>query len=303
MTLGAQDVIAGWVDQLRAVRNLSDHSTKAYQKDAFDFLHFMIEHKDEGAGLRLFSLINGRDMRAYMAHLRGRGLSARSVARHLSSVKNLYRYLSETQGIDASDIISRKAPKFEKPLPRPVSPNAAKAVLKLAEQNESEPWVAARDVAVIALMYGCGLRVSEALGITAKSLPIGEVLRITGKGGKERITPVLPAVRAAVEDYLRLYPMELTDDMEIFRGVRGGPLNPRQVAKTVERLRHQLGLPSTLTPHAMRHSFATHLLQAGGDLRAIQELLGHASLSSTQVYTGLDEARLLEVYRKAHPKA
>ena len=303
MTLGAHDLIGKWVDQLRAVRGLSDHSTKAYQKDAFDFLNFMIAHKDKGAGLKLFASVDGRDMRSYMAHLRGQGLSARSVARHLSSVKNLYRYLSETEGIDASEILSRKAPKFEKPLPRPVSPNAAKAVLKQTELNGREPWIAARDTAVVALMYGCGLRVSEALGITARDLPIGDVLRIKGKGGKERIAPVLKAVREAVEAYLRLCPYELTDEMEIFRGARGGVLNPRQVAKSVEIVRHQLGLPSTLTPHAMRHSFATHLLQAGGDLRAIQELLGHASLSSTQVYTGLDQARLLEVYRKAHPKA
>jgi len=303
MTTEAHDLLQNWAQQLDGTQRLSEKTVNAYRDDVLGFINFIITHKGSGASLKILASVTIRDMRSYLAYLRSGGLSARSVARHLSSVKNFYRYLSETKGIDATDVLSRKAPKFEKPLPRPVAPDAAKAMLEQTKLQAKTDWVAARDVAVVTLMYGCGLRVSEALSLTGADSPLSETLRIVGKGGKERIVPVLTVVRDAVQSYVEKFPYPIEADAPLFRGVRGGPLGARQVETTMETVRGQLGLPASVTPHAMRHSFASHLLQAGGDLRTIQELLGHASLSSTQVYTGLDQSRLMEVYRKAHPKA
>ena len=199
--------------------------------------------------------------------------------------------------------MAARAPKFQKKLPRPLAEDAAQGVIETLDLQSQVPWVAARDQAVVTLLYGCGLRISEALGLTGADLPLGGSLRIIGKGGKERVVPVIGPAREAVEVYLRLCPYPTEPDAALFRGVRGGALGPRAVQKVVEQVRLQLGLPASVTPHAMRHSFATHLLNAGGDLRAIQELLGHASLSTTQAYTAVDTARLMEVYRRAHPKA
>ena len=303
MTSEAHDLLQNWAQQLGGTRRLSEKTVTAYRDDVLGFLGFMVPHKGTGSSLKMLSSVSIRDMRSYLAHLRSTGLSARSVARHLSSVKNFYRYLSETKGIDATDVLSRKAPKFETPLPRPVAPDAAQALLEHTKLQANTDWAAARDVAVVMLMYGCGLRVSEALSLTGADIPLSDSLRITGKGGKQRMVPILPVVRDAVQAYVDAFPYPIAPDDPLFRGVRGGPLGVRQVEKTMEAVRRQLGLPASVTPHAMRHSFASHLLQAGGDLRTIQELLGHASLSSTQVYTGLDQSRLMEVYRKSHPKA
>ena len=200
-------------------------------------------------------------------------------------------------------VLSTRSPKFQRKLPRPLSEPAAKDLIDRVEAQDARDWIGARDVAVVTLLYGCGLRISEALGLTAAALPLSDTLRIRGKGNKDREVPVLPAARQAVDRYAALCPHDLAPADPLFRAVRGGALGPRQVARVVEAARMQLGLPATATPHAMRHSFATHLLDAGGDLRAIQELLGHASLSTTQAYTAVDTARLLEVYRNAHPKA
>ncbi len=242
-------------------------------------------------------------MRAWMAHERARGLSARSLARALSAVKGFVAWAAERDGFDPSAVLMVRAPRFTAKLPRPLAEDAAKAVLDVVEEQTSSDWVAARDLAVLTLLYGCGLRISEALSLTAADLPLGDSLRITGKGGKERIVPVIPAACQAVDRYVGLCAFHLTPEAPIFRGVRGGPLSPRQVQKTMANARALLGLPVTATPHAMRHSFATHLLNAGGDLRAIQELLGHASLSTTQAYTAVDTARLMEVYETSHPRS
>ena len=196
-----------------------------------------------------------------------------------------------------------RAPKFTKKLPRPLAQDAAKAMIDTVELQSLAPWVAARDVAVVTLLYGCGLRISEALGLTGRDAPLPPVLRILGKGDKERIVPVLPAAQDAVAAYLRLCPHPVEPGAPLFKGVRGGALPARAIQKAMQAARMQLGLPSTATPHAMRHSFATHLLEAGGDLRAIQELLGHASLSTTQAYTAVDTAHLMDVYNRSHPKA
>jgi len=224
------------------------------------------------------------------------------MARALSAVKGFYSWLAQNKSVDASAIIAARAPKTKERLPRPVSPDAAKALLESPEITQEIPWIGARDTAVLTLLYGCGLRISEALGLTCADLPLGETMRITGKGGKERIVPVLPAARASVEAYRKQCPYAEAPERPLFVGQRGGQLSPRQVQKAMQVARAMLGLPATATPHALRHSFATHLLEAGGDLRAIQELLGHASLSTTQVYTAVNQAHLMDVYAKAHPR-
>jgi integrase/recombinase XerC len=300
---GQRDALAGWLDHLRALDGAADNTIAAYRSDVAGFLAFMAPHLGGSAGRAALAGVRLGDMRAWMAHERGRGIGPRALARALSAVKGFYRWLSERDGFDATAVLATRSPKFTRKLPRPLAEEAADAVIATAATQASDGWIGARDAAVVTLLYGCGLRISEALGLTGRAAPLPDVLRITGKGGKERLVPVLPAAQAAVAAYLRLCPYARDPDAPLFRGVRGGALNPRQVQKAVERARLQLGLPASATPHAMRHSFATHLLNASGDLRAIQELLGHASLSTTQAYTAVDTTRLMEVYEAAHPRA
>lgn len=247
--------------------------------------------------------VSPRDLRSWQARLREDGLSSRSVARALSAVKSFHRWLADAEGVEATAVLSARGPKSPARLPRPVAADAAAALIDHAAVDHSEPWIAARDAAVLTLLWGAGLRISEALSLNQRDAPLPDVLRIIGKGGKQRIVPVLPAARDAVEEYKRLQPYDPGPDGPLFIGARGKRLNPRIVQKAMEQGRMALGLPASATPHALRHSFATHLLEAGGDLRAIQELLGHASLSTTQVYTAVDQARLLDIYDKAHPRA
>ncbi len=290
-----------WLERLHAIRGASDKTIDAYRRDVSGFLGFLTGHIGGPVGKSALAAVKTPDMRSWMASERQRGVSARSLARSLSAVKSFYRWLSETEGIESAAVTATRAPKLKQRLPRPVSADAAKALLDRVEVQATEPWIAARDVAVVTLLYGCGLRISEALGLQATDHPLPATLRIKGKGDKTRIVPVLPAARDAVAAYVRLCPHDLSEGY-LFRGARGGPLNPRQIQKVMEATRLQLGLPATATPHALRHSFATHLLEAGGDLRTIQELLGHASLSTTQAYTAVNQAHLMEVYEKAHPK-
>lgn len=299
----ARDALQKWLETARALNGAADNTITAYQSDALDFITFLTLHHAEPQGLSPLATVSTADMRAWMAHLRGHGCSPRSMARKLSAVKSFYRWLSEREGFEPSAVLLARAPKFQKKLPRPLAKDAARAMIDNVAQQAREDWIGARDSAVITLLYGCGLRISEALGLCGRDMPLGETMRIVGKGGKERIVPVLPIARAAVAQYLRLCPFDITLDGAVFRGARGGPLNPRLISKVTEQARLQLGLPATATPHAMRHSFATHLLAAGGDLRAIQELLGHASLSTTQAYTAVDEVHLMKVYEATHPKA
>ena len=298
----ALHLMEAWLEKLRGVRGASDKTIEAYRRDVSGFLGFLTGHLGGDVGKTALASITTSDMRAWMAHERQRGLAARSLARELSAVKTFYRWLSDAEGIEAAAVTATRAPKPKQRLPRPVSPDAAKALIDVAEVQHENPWIAARDVAVVTLLYGCGLRISEALNLPRSTHPLPEVLRITGKGNKTRLVPVLPAARQAVTTYIRLCPYEQSPADPLFLGARGKRLNPRMVQKLLEKSRLQLGLPATATPHALRHSFATHLLEAGGDLRAIQELLGHASLSTTQAYTALDQTRLMEVYDKAHPK-
>ncbi|MFK5997550.1 MAG: tyrosine recombinase XerC [Rhodobacterales bacterium] len=301
-TSGAYDLMERWLSSVTAIRGQAEKTANAYRRDVSGYLGFLTHHLGGGLGKSALSKITISDIRAWMAFERRRGVSARSLARSLSAVKSFYRWLSETEGLEVTSVLATRAPKFKAGLPRPVAAVEAKNMIWAADVQSTEPWIGARDTAVLTLLYGCGLRISEALDLKFGQTPLPEVLTILGKGGKERIVPVIPAARKAVARYLQLCPHMHSPDTPLFLGVRGKRLNPRQIQKVTEGVRLQLGLPATATPHALRHSFATHLLEAGGDLRSIQELLGHASLSSTQNYTAVDQARLMEVYKKAHPK-
>ena len=299
----ARDALENWLASARALKGAAENTITAYRADVLEFIVFLTAHHAEPQGLKPLARVTTPDMRAFMAHLRGQGAAPRSMARKLSAVKSFYRWLAEREGFEPTAVIMARAPKFQKKLPRPLDESAARAMIETVEMQSADSWIGARDAAVVTLLYGCGLRISEALGLRGRDWPMGESLRITGKGGKERIVPVLPVARDAVGIYLQLCPYEPEPEAPIFRGARGGALNPRLIQKVTEKARLQLGLPATATPHAMRHSFATHLLAAGGDLRAIQELLGHASLSTTQAYTAVDEVHLMKVYEATHPKA
>ncbi|SCM67070.1 tyrosine recombinase XerC [Donghicola eburneus] len=298
-----RDALANWLAHERGVKNASDNTIEAYSNDLAGFLSFLAAHHGGAEGLGPLLRIAPSDMRSWMANERARGTGARSLARRLSAVKTFFRWLAEREGFDPTTVLSTRAPRTQRPLPRPLTEDAAKAVIDTVGTLPREGWVGTRDVAIVTLLYGCGLRISEALGLTGADAPLPDALRIVGKGGKERIVPVIPAARQAVADYVKECPYDLGPQEPLFRGARGGGVNPRVISKAMETTRMQLGLPSSATPHALRHSFATHLLNAGGDLRAIQELLGHAALSTTQVYTGVDNARLLDVYSAAHPRA
>ncbi len=293
-----------WVHNLQHERRLSENTLDAYLRDLRQFLMFMTGHLGGAPGLADIDDLRPADMRAFLAHRRTEGAGARSLGRSLAGVRSFLRFLEKRGLANAAGISAMRAPRQPKSLPRPLSDTQAVAVTKSSEQLAEEPWVAARNAAVLSLLYGCGLRISEALGL----LPIQldrqpSSLQITGKGGKMRLVPLIPAALQAVAEYRRLCPFHLEPDEPLFRGVRGGVLQPAIIQREMQRLRSALGLPDTATPHALRHSFATHLLGSGGDLRSIQELLGHASLSTTQVYTGVDTKRLLETYQKAHPRA
>ncbi|MBW4974576.1 tyrosine recombinase XerC [Roseovarius mucosus] len=298
----ARDALSTWLATQKALKGAAANTIDAYARDVGDFLRFMTLHNGETQGLGALSRITTSDMRAWMAHTRGGDVGPRSLARKLSAVKSFYRWLSEREGFEPTAVLATRSPKFQRKLPRPLSPEAASDMINTLDAQSLTPWIAARDQAVVTLLYGCGLRISEALSLTGADLPLGSVLRIIGKGGKERLVPVIEPARAAVAQYARLCPYDIPRNGPLFLGARGGALSPRLIQKVMEQARAQLGLPATATPHAMRHSFATHLLNAGGDLRAIQELLGHASLSTTQAYTGVDTARLMEVYARAHPQ-
>jgi integrase/recombinase XerC len=298
-----RDALATWGQQLSALNGAAENTVKAYLRDVTGYLHFLGVHLGGAEGLSQLAGLSQSDLRAWMAHERARGVSARSLARSLSAVKSFTAWVADRAGADATTVLSARSPKFRRKLPRPLSVEGAQDMIEGVADQAREDWIAARDRAVVTLLYGCGLRISEALGLTGAAHPLPQVLRITGKGGKTRLVPTLPVTQEAVADYVRLCPYDLSADAPLFRGARGGVLNPRLIALVMEKTRMQLGLPATATPHAMRHSFATHLLSAGGDLRAIQELLGHASLSTTQAYTAVDAARLMEVYEKAHPRA
>ena len=299
----AHQALDSWLIALSALNGVARHTITAYRSDVAGYLYFLTKHQGKSPSTKALAQVRLQDLRAWMAYERGRGLSARSLARALSAVKGFTAWLAERHAFDAGTVLSARAPKFRPKLPRPLSPEGAINVLGSVKDQALHDWVGFRDTAVVTLLYGCGLRISEALSLTGADHPLPDVLRIKGKGGKSRMVPVLPAAQDAIALYVTACPYALAPTDALFRGTRGGALNSRLIALVMEKTRAQLGLPATATPHALRHSFATHLLAAGGDLRAIQELLGHASLSTTQFYTAVDSARLMQAYQSAHPRA
>ncbi len=288
-----------WRRYLETERRVSDHTLDAYGRDVGTFIVFLGEYKGATVGLNLLSGLLVRDFRAFLASRRNDGLSPQSTGRILSSIRNFYRYLARAEGIENDAIDAVQSPKKPHRVPRPLSEEAARSVVEILPDFADEDWVAARDVAVISLLYGCGLRIGEALALNKADQPKSDSMRVIGKRNKERIVPVLPAVRQAIDDYLAKCPYQLAPDGPLFVGKRGGRLNPRVIQGAMQKVRAALALPDTATPHALRHSFATHLLSRGGDLRTIQELLGHSDLKATQVYTEVDSARLKDVYDQA----
>ncbi|MBU2956944.1 tyrosine recombinase XerC [Paracoccus sp. 1_MG-2023] len=295
------DALRRWLDTEASTRDRSDHTITAYRGDLLAFLMFIGSHWAEAPAPRALGRLTQSDMRAFAASERTRGLGARSLARRQSAVRSFLRWISDREGLDLSPALSSRSPKYARSLPRPLTPEQAQATLDCASLHEVD-WIAARDTAVLTLLWGSGLRIGEALALTGRDWPMADALTIRGKGNKERRVPILPVARQAVAEYVRLCPWQVALDLPLFRAVRGGALSHAAMSKVMRDARAALGLPASATPHALRHSFATHLLAEGGDLRTIQELLGHASLSTTQVYTGVDDARLMAVYRAAHPR-
>lgn len=305
MSLPATSALEAWLAHLGGERRLSAHTIDAYQRDVSAFLGFLTGHLGHEPFVADLFQLNAGDLRGYLARRRtgSKGLSDRSLARALASIRTFFRWLDKTgQGSNAALGLVR-GPKVKPGLPRPVTISSAFDLIDAAETEADEPWMAARDAAILTLLYGCGLRISEALDLKGADNPLPDTLRILGKGNKVRLVPTLPTTQRALADYAAACPYALTPDGPLFRGARGGALHPTIVQQLVRKLRGALGLPSTVTPHALRHSFATHLLAGGGDLRAIQELLGHASLSTTQRYTEVDQAGLMRAFAAAHPRA
>lgn len=299
-------LIAKWQAHLGAERRLSAKTLEAYGRDIEQFLRFETGHLGGPPGIAELAELKAADFRAFLASRRRDGAGPRTLARGLAGVRSLLRFMEKAGLVNAAGARAIRAPKQPRTLPKPLDVKSARAVTKSdVLSDERQPWVSARDAAVITLLYGAGLRISEALGLNRGDAPTDgrNTLRVTGKGGKTRLVPVLPVIAQAIAEYLKLCPFALAEDDPLFVGVKGGRLSPRIIQLQMERLRGALNLPETATPHALRHSFATHLLAKGGDLRTIQELLGHASLSTTQIYTAVDTDRLLEAYEKAHPRA
>jgi integrase/recombinase XerC len=299
----AWDAATGYLDSLAIERHYSAHTVAAYRRDLAAFFAFLQEHLGGQVTLAHLAALRVADFRSFLARRRNEGLSSTSLGRALSALRGFYRYLERNDLAANQAVHSVKRPKTPHAVPKPLSEDAARAAIDTVETLDRAPWVLARDVALLTLLYGCGLRISEALGLRRGDAPFGRSLRIVGKGNKERLVPVLPAVNEAVAQYLALCPFGGAPDDPLFVGTRGGPLNPGVVQRGMRELRVALGLPETATPHALRHSFATHLLSGGADLRSIQELLGHASLSTTQRYTEVDTEHLKRIYARAHPRA
>jgi integrase/recombinase XerC len=297
--------IEGWLRHLATERRLSAKTVEAYRRDVLQFLHFLVEHLGGAPSLRDLAALAPADVRAFLAARRAENIGSRSLMRALAGMRAFARFLERSGKGRLGALAAVRGPKIGKTLPRPLPVDAAKSMADptLAAGDGREVWIHARDAAVLALLYGSGLRISEALGLKRADFDAGDVLRVTGKGRKQRMVPVIALVRKLIADYIALCPFDLPPAGPLFVGAKGGPLSPRLVQLAMAHLRGALGLDATATPHALRHSFATHLLSGGGDLRAIQELLGHASLSTTQIYTAVDAERLIAAYRSAHPRA
>lgn len=292
-----------WLDELSSLRRLSEQTLIAYDRDLDQLLQFLVNHLGEPVHTKHLQNLTPTDWRAFLAYRRANGAKNRSIARSLSALKSFYKFLAKEGWATPDSLNAIRAPKKDQSLPKALTAIDAKRMIEEGGMLDDEPWIAARDIAVMALCYGGGLRIAEALALTPSDFDGNDALRITGKGGKTRMVPIIKPIYAAIEDYQRKCPFQPGPKDALFRGARGGPLRARLVQLKMQKLRSAFGLPASATPHALRHSFATHLLGAGGDLRAIQELLGHASLSTTQIYTKVDSAHLMEAYLKAHPRS
>ena len=308
-TITARHALTAWLDHLANEKRASPRTVRAYGDNVLAYLNFMERHRGEALSVADMGGIAAAELRAYLAFRReprndNEGLSPRSLSQSLSSIRAFHRYLDHRLDTPNAAIGLVRGPRIKVGAPRPVSEDQAHGLIaELSLDPDREDWEVARDEAVLTLLWGCGLRISEGLSLTRRDAPLEFSLRITGKGGKTRIVPVLDIVRERIDAYLAVLPFTLEPDDPLFRAKRGGPLSPRHVQATMQTLRGRLGLSDRATPHALRHSFATHLLGAGADLRSIQDLLGHASLSTTQRYTQVDAAGLLAAYGKAHPRA
>lgn len=294
-----------WLVHLAAERRLAANTVEAYERDLRQFLAFLTRHVGQPAGLADFADLRPMDMRGFLAERRRQGAGARSLGRGMAGIRSFARFLERKGLASSAGLAATRTPRQPRTLPKPLTAAQALRVANGLDGLQEEPWIAARDTAIFSLLYGCGLRIGEALSLTPAMLTgiDSGALRVTGKGGKTRLAPVLGAVAEAIKAYRKLCPWPLPPHEPLFRGAKGGVLHRAIVEKAMARMRGALGLPDTATPHALRHSFATHLLAGGGDLRTIQELLGHASLSTTQIYTAIDTERLLEVHAMAHPRA
>ena len=290
-----------WREHLRHDRRRSEHTVRAYVSAAHRLIAFLGDHRGGLVGPTDLTRLDLADLRAFLSARRGEGLGNSSAARELSAVRGFLNFAARAQNVDPQ-LPKVRGPKAKRGVPRPISPADALALSADAGAAADEPWIAARDEAVLLLLYGAGLRVGEAMALTARALPLSDRLVVTGKRAKTRMVPLLATVRAAIEAYVALCPYEIAGEAPLFRGAKGGPLSADLVRRAVRGARARLGLGERTTPHALRHSFATHLLARGADLRSLQELLGHASLSSTQIYTAVDAAHLMDVYRNAHPR-
>ena len=298
-----KDAIEDWQRWILDERKSSIHTLAAYSRDLAAFLDFLYEQLRRPAELNDLNKLVVEDFRKFLESRINHGISHSSIARSMSTLRNFFRFLDRTGRVRNATIKAVRSPKPKPPIPKPISIEDSLDVIKAVSELSDTPWISKRDVAVFTLLYGCGLRIDEALSLNNVDKPDGDVMTITGKGNKQRIVPILPIVCDAIKVYIEACPFLEQPDNPLFVGARGGRLNAGVVQRQMRKVRDRLGLPSTATPHALRHSFATHLLSAGGDLRTIQELLGHSSLSTTQRYTSVDTKRLLEVYKKAHPRA
>jgi integrase/recombinase XerC len=308
LVIAAPDTIEAverWRRHLAGERRMAVKTVEAYSRDVGQFLAFLTLHLGGPPSIADLAALGTTDLRSFMASRRNQDVGSRSLARGLAGIRSFVRFLERDGQLNAAPFQAIRAPRQARTLPKPLAPESALRAVSAETALDEEPWIAARNAAILALLYGSGLRISEALALQRADAPRGtnDTLRIVGKGGKERIVPVLPVVTAAIAEYLKLCPYSPDPNGALFLGARGERLNPRMVQRAMAKLRGALGLPASATPHALRHSFATHLLANGGDLRTIQELLGHSSLSTTQMYTEVDTARLLEAYNQAHPRA
>ncbi len=295
--------IKAWQSHLRDVKRCSAHTQKAYHSDLFSFLGFLADYLGHTLSLNDLKALTIKDMRSWLASRQRNELSHASSARAVATIRNFFRYLDKYHDIQNASVFELRTPKVPRSVPKAMDTTQAMDAVAAAAELSSTAWIGARDTALITLIYGCGLRSSEALSLNYGNRPKGDTLRITGKGNKQREVPVLPQVQKALTHYFKLCPYHFSDDTALFLGAKGERLNDRTLRKLMQQVRSYLGLPETASPHALRHSFATHLLEGGGDLRTIQELLGHANLSTTERYTKVDSKRFMEVYQKTHPRS